>query len=51
MIRNPIDFSSQGKYDKVEEMHRQALALYETVLGKEYLDTLMSVYCLIYLLY
>ena len=26
--------SSQGKYKEAEEMHRQALALRETVLGK-----------------
>ena len=32
-------------------MHRQALALMERVLGKEHPDTLMSVYCLAYLLY
>ncbi len=34
--------SSQDKYDKAEEMHRQALALTETVLGKEHPDTLTS---------
>ena len=32
-------------------MHRQALGLRETVLGKEHPDTLTSVYCLAYLLH
>ena len=31
-----IDSSSQGKYDEAEEMHRQALALTERMLGKEH---------------
>ena len=34
--------SSQGKYDEVEEVHGQVLALYETVLGKEHPSTLGS---------
>ena len=34
--------SRQGKYGEAEEMHRQALALKETVLGKEHPDTLRS---------
>jgi hypothetical protein len=34
--------SDQGKYDQAEEMHRQALGLRETVLGKEHPDTLRS---------
>ena len=33
----------QGKYEEAEEIHRQALALKETVLGKEYPDTLTSI--------
>ena len=33
---------SQWKYDKAEEMHRQALVLMERVLGKEHPDTLAS---------
>ena len=33
---------NQGKYEEAEEMHRQALALRETVLGKEHPDTLTS---------
>ena len=33
---------SQGKYDEAEMMHRQALALRETVLGKKHPDTLTS---------
>ena len=32
----------QGKYEQAEEMHRQVLRLRETVLGKEYPTTLMS---------
>jgi hypothetical protein len=32
----------QGKYEQAEEMHRQALGLRETVLGKEHPPTLMS---------
>jgi Tetratricopeptide repeat len=34
--------SHQGKYEQAEEMHRQALRLRETVLGKEHSNTLMS---------
>jgi hypothetical protein len=37
---------NQGKYEQAEEMHRQALGLRETVLGKEHPDTLTSIYCL-----
>ena len=36
MIRN------QANYEKIEEMYRQALALTETVLGKEHPTTLTS---------
>src|SRR5271170_2695987 len=32
----------QGKYEQAEEMHRQALGLSETVLGKEHPSTLTS---------
>jgi hypothetical protein len=34
--------SNQGKYERAEEMHRQALGLSETVLGKEHLFRLTS---------
>jgi tetratricopeptide (TPR) repeat protein len=34
---------NQGKYEQAEEMHRQVLRLYETVLGKEHPDTLASI--------
>ena len=34
--------SDQGKYEEAEEMHRQVLAVKETVLGKEHPDTLTS---------
>jgi hypothetical protein len=34
--------SDQGKYEEAEEMHRQALGLRETVLGREHPDTLTS---------
>jgi hypothetical protein len=34
--------SNQGKYEQAGEMHRQALGLSETVLGKEHPFTLMS---------
>ena len=43
--------SSQSKYEEAEEIHGQALALRERVLGKEHPDTLTSVYCLVYLLH
>jgi Tetratricopeptide repeat len=33
---------SQGKYEEVEEMHRHARRLYETVLDKEHPHTLTS---------
>ena len=32
----------QGKYEEAEEMHRQAIRLHETVLGKEHSKTLIS---------
>jgi tetratricopeptide (TPR) repeat protein len=32
----------QGKYEQAEEMHRQALRLSETILGKEHPSTLAS---------
>jgi hypothetical protein len=41
---------SQGKYEEAEAMNRQTLALRETVLGHEHPETLISVYCLAYLL-
>jgi Tfp pilus assembly protein PilF len=31
--------SDQGKYEHTEEMHRQALGLKKTVIGKKYPDT------------
>jgi hypothetical protein len=34
--------SNQGKYELAGEMHRQALGLQETVLGKEHPSTLTS---------
>jgi hypothetical protein len=34
--------SHQGKYEQAEEMHRQALKLRETALGKEHPSTLTS---------
>jgi hypothetical protein len=34
--------TNQGKYERAEEMNRQALGLRETVLGKEHPDTLTS---------
>jgi len=34
--------SRQGRYEEAERMHRQALALWETVLGKEHPSTLTS---------
>ena len=33
---------SQGKYEEAEKMHRQTLALRESVLGKEHPSTLAS---------
>jgi hypothetical protein len=33
---------NQGKYEEVEEVHRQSLGLRETVLGKEHPSTLAS---------
>ena len=35
--------SRQGKYQQAEEMHRHALRLKETVLGKQHPSTLTSV--------
>jgi hypothetical protein len=40
----------RGKYKEAEAMSWQTLARREKVLGREHLDTLMSVYCLAYLL-
>lgn len=34
--------SNQGKYEKVEEMHKQALVLRERLLGKKHSSTLAS---------
>jgi hypothetical protein len=34
--------ASRGKSKEAEAMNRQTLALYETVLGREYLETLTS---------
>ena len=42
--------AEQGSYDNAEQMTRRALDGREKVLGKEHPDTLMSVYCLAYLL-
>jgi hypothetical protein len=42
--------NSQGKHEEAEAMHRQTLAQREKVLGSEHPDTLMSIYCLAYLL-
>jgi hypothetical protein len=39
-----IVLRNQGTYDQAESMHRQALRLRKTMLGKEYLDTLTSMY-------
>ena len=43
--------NNQGKYEEAEKIHRQTLALKETVLGKKHPDTLASVYCLAYVLH
>jgi len=40
----------QGKYADAEAMNRQTLEIREEVLGKTHPDTLISVYCLAYLL-
>jgi tetratricopeptide (TPR) repeat protein len=37
-----LALSDQGKYEEVEEMHRQVLRLLETVLSKEHHDVLSS---------
>jgi hypothetical protein len=34
--------SDQGKHEQAEEMHQQVLRLMETVLGKEYPETLTT---------
>ncbi|KAF2464668.1 uncharacterized protein BDR25DRAFT_171137, partial [Lindgomyces ingoldianus] len=39
------------KYVEAEKMHRETLALRKKVLGKDYPDTLTSVYCLAYTLH
>jgi Tetratricopeptide repeat len=41
----------QSKYQQAQEMHRQALGLCETVLGREHSDIMTSIYCLAYLLH
>lgn len=41
-----LTLERQGKYKEAETMHRQTLALREKVLGKEHIDTLLSVFCL-----
>jgi hypothetical protein len=41
--QKPCLLSDQGKYKQVEEIHRQALGLWETVLGKEHSSTLTSI--------
>ncbi len=40
----------QGKFEVAGEMNRRAMHGMENVLGKEHPDTLMSVYCPVYLL-
>jgi hypothetical protein len=40
--------SNQGKYEEAEEMHRQALGLSETVLGKKHPSTLGSTLTSVY---
>jgi hypothetical protein len=39
----------RGKYKEAEALSRQTLALYEIVLGREHLSTLVSMYCLAHL--
>ena len=46
-----LALSDQGKYEKAEEMHQQALGLSETVVGEEHPNTMTSVYYLAYLLH
>jgi tetratricopeptide (TPR) repeat protein len=41
---------NQGKYEAAEEMNRRALEGQEKVMGMEHPHTLISVYCLAYLL-
>jgi hypothetical protein len=41
---------SQDKYEDAETMNQKTLARREKVLGPKHLDTLISVYCLAYLL-
>ncbi|OWT42400.1 phosphorylase superfamily [Pochonia chlamydosporia 170] len=36
-------YSLLGRYQKAEQMHRQSLQVYETVLGKDHPDTLSSI--------
>jgi hypothetical protein len=50
MSNLPLLLDSQGKYKAAEAINRQTLALFETVLGREHLSTLISVYFLAYLL-
>ena len=43
LLNNLIEMlSSQDKYDKIEEIYRQALTLTKTILDKKYSDTLTS---------
>lgn len=41
-----VSLCQQGKYAKAEAMHRQALQLLETVLGKDHLYTFKSMMAL-----
>ncbi|KAF2676771.1 hypothetical protein K458DRAFT_279813, partial [Lentithecium fluviatile CBS 122367] len=43
--------SDQGKYAEAERIHREELALWVKVLGKEHSHTLTSVYCLAHTLH
>jgi hypothetical protein len=38
MNNQALVLRDQGKYEQAEEMHRQVLGLFETVLGKEHLS-------------
>lgn len=40
----------QGKYKEAETMHKQELAICKKVLGPKHPDTLISIYCLAYVL-
>ncbi|RYP45024.1 hypothetical protein DL770_011440 [Monosporascus sp. CRB-9-2] len=51
MLNLALFLNSQGKYDEAEQMYRQALVLYQAVLGRKHPYTLTSMNNLARVLY